>query len=146
MEQQTRIRRREEARRRIRRQRQLSSARWSVWCWWRALGATFLVGGDGGPRPEAGAAAERRAPVLPRGGRSIFPERRVVAFYGAPQDRELGALGATGPARAARRLERQAGPYAQPGRPVLPAFELITTIVQADPGEDGDHACARTTR
>src|SRR5215203_3278871 len=65
---------------------------------------------------------------LPRGGRSIFPEHRVVAYYGAPQDDELGALGIGSPASAARRLERQAKPYARPDRPVLPALELIAVI------------------
>ena len=64
----------------------------------------------------------------------------MVAYYGAPQDRELGALGIGRPARMARRLRRQARGYEQPERPVLPAFELITTIVHADPGDDGDHS------
>ena len=146
MEKQTRIRRREEARRRTRRQRQVLVGALVGVVLVGALGATFLLGDDGGGDTEAGAVAEGEVPVLPRGGRSIFPERRVVAFYGAPQDRELGALGATSPARAARRLERQARPYAQAGRPVLPAFELITTIVQADPGDDGDHSVRQDDR
>src|SRR5919201_3332243 len=48
---------------------------------------------------------------LPRGGRRIFPDFRVVAYYGAPQDHQLGALGIGTPAQAARRLLRQATPY-----------------------------------
>jgi hypothetical protein len=104
----------------------------------------LLSGGDDTPRAER--AKPPRPPELPRGGRSIFPEHRVVAFYGAPQDRELGALGIGPPRRAARRLRRQARPYARPGRPVLPAFELIATVVQNDPGEDGDHAARQDAR
>ena len=64
----------------------------------------------------------------------------MVAFYGAPQDRELGVLGIGSPARAARRLERQARPYARRGRPVLPAFELIAAIVTSEAGDGGDHS------
>ena len=52
----------------------------------------------------------------------------------------MGALGIGTPAVAGRRLERQAGPYQRGGRPPLPAFELIATIVHAAPGEDGDHS------
>jgi len=73
---------------------------------------------------------------LPRGGRSILPGRRIVAFYGAPQSRELGALGIGTPDSAARRLARQARAYEKAGRPVLPALELIAVIANADAGAD----------
>ncbi len=112
-----------------------------------AAAALLLIpsGGEGGPEA-SGADEEGRPATLPGGGRSIFPERRVVAYYGAPQDRELGALGIGRPARMARRLRGQARGYEQPERPVLPAFELITTIVHADPGEDGDHSARQPRR
>jgi hypothetical protein len=81
---------------------------------------------------------EEQAPAeLPRGGRSVFPEHRVVAFYGAPQSRELGALGIGTPRGAARRLARQARSYRRGDRGELPALELITVIANADPGDDG---------
>jgi len=76
-------------------------------------------------------------PELPRGGRRLFPDHRIVAFYGAPQDDQLGILGIGSLRDAARKLERQARPYARRTRPVLPAFELIATIATAAPGEDG---------
>ncbi|MGH3101120.1 MAG: hypothetical protein ACRDPU_09000, partial [Thermoleophilia bacterium] len=57
-----------------------------------------------------------------------------------PQDDELGVLGIGSPRRAARRLERQAKPYARSGRPVLPAFELLAAIVTSEPGAGGDHS------
>jgi hypothetical protein len=85
----------------------------------------------------AAVAAPPAPPALPRGGRSIFPAHRVVAYYGAPQSEELGALGIGTPASAARRLGRQARPYARPDRPVLPALELIAVIANRDAGQDG---------
>jgi hypothetical protein len=107
-------------------------------------GAASLGGGES--ETQANGEAKPQPPKLPRGGRSLFPERRVVAFYGAPQSPELGTLGIGSPQRAARRLTRQARAYAQPDRPVLPAFELISTIVQSDPGDDGDHAARQEPR
>jgi hypothetical protein len=104
------------------------------------LAISSLAGGGGGGEEER-AAAERKPPELPRGGRSIFPEFRVVGFAGAPQAEELGELGIGSPDSAARRLERQARPYGQ-GRgrpPILPAFELIAVIANATPGDDGKY-------
>lgn len=114
-----------------------------------ALAATLILvvlalracGGETAPtagEPASTAAADGPA-ELPRGGRQIFPAHRVVAFYGAPQDEALGALGIGTPAAAAKRLERVARGYAKKGRPVLPAFELISTIATAAPGDDGTH-------
>jgi hypothetical protein len=100
--------------------------------------------GQAGPEPASEAAAADRPAELPRGGRQIFPDFRVVAFYGAPQDRDLGALGIGTPAAAGRRLERVARGYARKTRPVLPAFELISTIATAAPGDDGLHRMHQT--
>ena len=104
------------------------------------LVAGGLLVGAGGADDEPEANPEPGPAELPRGGRTILPDRRVVAFYGAPQDRELGVLGIGSPARAARKLERQARPYARRGRPVLPAFELIAAIVTGEAGDGGDHS------
>ena len=104
------------------------------------IGTAVLIGSGGG-QPERTAADDAAVPPppveLPRGGRSILPEFRVVAYYGAPQSRELGALGIGSPRGAARRLARQGRPYGTKRRPVLPALELITVIANADPGDDG---------
>jgi hypothetical protein len=83
---------------------------------------------------------------LPRGGRSVLPEHRVIAFYGAPQSRELGALGIGTPDAAARRLVRQALPYHHRRQPELPALELITVIANADPGADGMYRARQRDR
>lgn len=94
---------------------------------------------DGAKHRRAAARAELGPPpTLPRGGgRRILPDFRVVAFYGAPQHRNLGALGIGSPDRAAARLRRQARPYRRGGRPVMPAFELLAVIAQGSPGRDG---------
>src|SRR3954454_23902612 len=105
-----------------------------------ALGLVALValvargGGGGSPGTSAKAASGAE---LPRGGRTLLPRTRIVAFYGAPQDKELGALGVGSPAHAARRLERVAAPYRHLGRPVLPAMELLADVAQSGPGETG---------
>jgi len=104
------------------------------------VAALLLGNGDSGGQPER--TAERESPPpeapseLPRGGRSVLPEHRVVAYYGAPQSDELGALGIGSPDGAARRLARQAKPY-DGKRPALPALELIAVIANADAGDDG---------
>ncbi|HEV2769374.1 MAG TPA: hypothetical protein VGV40_04240 [Solirubrobacteraceae bacterium] len=75
---------------------------------------------------------------LPGGGRTILPGKRVVAFFGAPGAEELGALGIGSPAQAGRRLLEQARAYEGEGRTeVLPAMELIASLVLGSPGEDG---------
>jgi hypothetical protein len=114
-----------------------------------AVAAGVVVLGPGlGDSDDTEPPAARPAPPpeLPRGGRRIFPDHTVVAFYGAPQSEELGALGTGTPAAVARRLERQARRYRGGGRTLLPAFELIATIVQSAPGEDGDHSQRQTPR
>jgi len=100
--------------------------------------ALALRGGEEERAAEPPAREAAAKPVeLPRGGRTLLHDRRIVAFYGAPQDDELGELGIGSPASAARRLERQARRYARPSRPVLPAMELIAVTAAAHAGEDG---------
>lgn len=108
-----------------------------------AGGAVAGAGGGGSSGESAGAtstpaAADTPRPAqLPGGGRRLFPDRRVVAFYGNPRDDELGALGIGTPAQAAKRLLKQAKPYNLKARPVLPAMELISTVATAAPGAAG---------
>lgn len=98
--------------------------------------------GDGDPRAssvtgQVSTTPTPARPQLPDGGRRIFPDRRVVAFYGNPQDRALGVLGIGTPAQAAARLRRASRAYGRRTRPVLPMFELISTVAARDPGADG---------
>jgi hypothetical protein len=109
------------------------------------LGGALVGAHDGSSRaderPHSSGSADRgdaRPPAqLPGGGRRLFPERRVVAFYGNPRDEELGALGIGTPKQAARRLLKQAAPYDRKSRRVLPAMELISTVATADAGPAG---------
>ncbi len=102
-------------------------------------GCSAVVGGGADE-----AASEAAVPQLPRGGREILPRNRVVAYYGAPQDPELGVLGTAPLNVSARRLEARAREFSVPGRPALPAFELIATLAQSAPGDDGMHRLRQT--
>jgi hypothetical protein len=136
--------RREIRRRRIRRQRMIGGGTLAAVILGGAAllsGGNILARGTSHPNPHHPPPVP---PHLPRGGRTILPRFRVVAFDGAPQDPGLGALGIGTPARAAARLNAQADAYARPGRPVLPAMELIATVAQADPGVDGMYRMRQT--
>lgn len=134
--------RREESRRRVQRQRRLVAVGAGGLVLAVLVGGALVAAGPGADGPEA---SESSLAELPRGGREIVPANRVVAYYGAPRDPELGALGIGSPDKVARRLERQASQYARPGQPVLPAFELITTLVTQEAGEEGNHALHEET-
>lgn len=99
--------------------------------------AAFAVGVVAGSPTKDGEDSAPADAELPGGGTRIFPDRRVVAFYGAPQDPALGALGVGSPGQALDELRRQATAYERPDRPVLPALELIATVANAHPGEAG---------
>jgi hypothetical protein len=109
-------------------------------------GAIAGAGGGSGSRSSAAengasrtAAARPRPTELPGGGRRLFPDRRVVAFYGNPRAAQLGELGIGTPAQAAKKLLRQAAPYNRRSRPILPAMELISTVATAAPGASGQY-------
>ena len=125
MDQATRARRRQEAHRRVIRQRRLVAG--GVTALVLLAIVIALVGGGEDSAPAKKAAL----PQLPRGGRTIFPQYRVVAYYGAPQDEQLGALGIGTPDQAARRLARTARHYPD-GRKVMPALELISTVAASE--------------
>jgi hypothetical protein len=146
-----------------RRQQQAATAARSRRRWGLAVGAVALaVGasaaslaadrdprrGPGPPSPAAQPAATPPAPTqpvattttlppppeLPRGGRKLFPAYTVVGFYGM---QNLDVLGAGPPDVVAQRLLKVARPYARPGRPVMPMFELIATVAHPFPTPSG---------
>jgi hypothetical protein len=84
-------------------------------------------GGDGTPGPKE----------LPRGGRVLFPDYRLVGYCGTPGAPALGELQGNLPAKA-KALEARAAPFAG-GRAILPVFELIAVVVQGSPGADGKY-------
>ena len=69
---------------------------------------------------------------------SLFPDKRIVAFYGAPQ---MGAtiLGRRSIGAAKRQLRKQARPYDAAERPAIPGINLVATIATADRGGDGKY-------
>jgi len=83
-------------------------------------------------------AAEKSRPELPRGGRALFPDHRLVGFCGTPGGPALGELQGNLPAKT-RALLGYADKYAGTERKILPVFELIAVVVQAGSGADGKY-------
>jgi putative cell wall-binding protein len=97
------------------------------------LGGTVAIAGGADAQFESVLAGLQ----LPRGGRSLLPEHRLVALYGHSTTPALGVLGEQPPDAAADRAVRVAQPFEAGGKPVLPAFEFIATVATAGPGPSG---------
>ena len=96
------------------------------------------MSGSGSTEPvDEAQSATDQLPQLPRGGRELVPDYRLVAYYGAPGSEELGALGIGTPSEASAELMEQAEPYVTEQRPVMPVLELIASLASASPGDDG---------
>jgi hypothetical protein len=77
---------------------------------------------------------------LPGGGHRVFPDKRLVGFYGSPLTTALGVLGEQGPEDTAERMESFLEGYGADGLQVVPTFELIATVASAAAGPDGDYS------
>jgi hypothetical protein len=79
-----------------------------------------------GPAPLAGA---------------ILPGQRIVAYYGNPLSKRMGALGEFEPQDMLRRLERQAEEWrkADPATPVQKALHLVAVVANDQPGPSGHY-------
>ena len=77
-----------------------------------------------GPKPLAG---------------SILPQKRIVAYYGNPRSKRMGALGEFPKDEMLRRLKGEVARWekADPAVPVQPALHLIAVVAQGDPGKAG---------
>lgn len=75
---------------------------------------------------------------LPRGGRAIFPDHRLVGFCGTPGAPALGELQGNLAVKS-KSLVTYAEKYAGNDRKVLPVYELIAVIVQSGAGADGKY-------
>jgi hypothetical protein len=105
------------------------------------------VGGAADPSPTPGFA---HAPnlgsptaahvTLPSTG-DLLPTYRIVTFYGHPHDEHMGVLGEYSMKEIRDRVLAEAANYqaADPSRPVIPAFELISTVAQPTAGSDGTY-------
>ena len=70
----------------------------------------------------------------------LLPANRIVAFYGHPHADNMGVLGTESIDDLYQGIMEKVADWeaADPSRPVIPAFEIITSVAQGDPGEDGD--------
>jgi hypothetical protein len=76
---------------------------------------------------------------VPGGGQVLFPGRRMVALYGHPGAPVLGVLGEQPVDAAVARAQQMAAGYqGLVAEPVVPAFEIITTVASASAGPDGN--------
>ncbi len=75
------------------------------------------------------------------GGTRVFPDRRIVAYYGNPLTFRLGLLGETDPERAVERVTERAALYEAEGLPPVQAgFEIIATVAATQAGDDGNYS------
>jgi hypothetical protein len=78
---------------------------------------------------------------LPGGGQVLFPAHLLVALYGNPTTPALGALGQQGLQASIVRARRVAAAYRSLTHArVIPAFEIIATVAEAHPGQDGTYS------
>jgi len=75
-------------------------------------------------------------PQLPRGGRTIFPEHRLVGFSGG-RGESFGRLGIGDVDERAAEIERLGVSYTTDGRTPLPVFELIAVVAHGSPTDSG---------
>ena len=83
-----------------------------------------------------GGALQPRGAELPRGGRTLFPEYRLVGYSGNPGAAALGRLG-TGDIDERMAEIEQVGADFTRGRKLLPVMELIAVTVHTEPGAEG---------
>lgn len=113
-------------------------------------GCSTSTAGDSVPDSTAGGVGAPSAtptpeppPELPKGGREVFPDYRLVGYSGIKGDvnRDLGRL--TGDLdEVCKEIKRVGRKYAY-GRKVLPIFEMITVVVHGTPQADGTYRTRR---
>ncbi len=78
---------------------------------------------------------------LPGGGQLVLAGKRYVALYGHPGTPALGLLGEQDLPGAVARAQQLARAYRPlSAEPVLPTFEVITTVASAGAGADGNYS------
>jgi hypothetical protein len=78
-------------------------------------------------------------PPTPAG--AIIPEKRIVAYYGNPQSKRMGALGEYPKDDMLERLKKEVANWekADPSTPVMPALHLVAVVAQALPGKENNY-------
>jgi hypothetical protein len=86
-------------------------------------------------------AVVRTGVQLPGGGQLALSGRRMVALYGTPGTAALGSLGEQDLNGSIARVKDLAARYQEHSDvPVVPAFEIITTVAAGQAGADGDYS------
>lgn len=72
---------------------------------------------------------------------SILPQKRIVAYYGNPLSKRMGALGEYPKDDMLRRLKGEVARWqaVDPATPVQPALHLIAVVAQGEPGKAGKY-------
>lgn len=72
---------------------------------------------------------------------AILPEYRILSYYGFPGDPMMGILGEHEMDQLLGLLQDQAAEYeaADPSKSLKLAFEIIATVAQRSPGDDGNY-------
>jgi hypothetical protein len=72
---------------------------------------------------------------------AILPHKRIVAYYGNPLSKRMGALGQYPKDEMLRRLKGEVAKWekADPLLPVQPALHLIAVVAQGQPGKAGEY-------
>ena len=72
---------------------------------------------------------------------SILPHKRIVAYYGNPLSKKMGALGEFPKDEMLKKLKGEVARWqaADPATPVQPALHLIAVVAQGAPGKDGKY-------
>ncbi|GAC1470017.1 MAG: lipoprotein [Desulfuromonadaceae bacterium] len=72
---------------------------------------------------------------------SILPSKRIVAYYGNPLSKKMGALGEFPKDEMLQRLKGEVAKWqaADPATPVQPALHLIAVVAQGEPGKSGKY-------
>ncbi|MFW2383858.1 MAG: hypothetical protein ACN4GZ_19055 [Acidimicrobiales bacterium] len=104
--------------------------------------SNVFVGGDSpDPTEEWQIALATTDTELFGGGTRVFPDRRIIAYYGNPLTFRLGILGETDPERAVERVTERAALYNAEGLPpALPGFEIIATVASNRAGDDDNYS------
>lgn len=71
----------------------------------------------------------------------LLPGNRILAFYGFPDNADMGVLGEYDMARLLDLIQEQAREYeeADPSKPVILAFEVVASVAQQAPQADGSY-------
>jgi len=76
----------------------------------------------------------------------MFPDRRLLAFYGGVSTPALGVLGEQDPPQALKRMTPFLEEYAADGVMTIPTFEIITTLATELPGTGGNYSAGFSIR